>query len=270
MFHPEALECMLARIPDDVWAKHWQHPYTPLLRCVCRAMRSTVDAKRLPAAVRMSELWWHTYAGPPSPAKWAVVLQGLLAVAARTNLTGLTLYCGSRPPHGLVAVLQACPSLQRFSISSNGNLRASGTDAVARALRPCTAITALHLRGNDMGVSGVRMLEPRLAAVRALQHLDLGLNALHDAGVEALAPALLLCTALATLNLSGNAFQTGGAVALAVFLPQYSSLTHLDLGHNPIQNVGAFHLSCALVHCPLLAHLDLSNTRCLLLHARSC
>ena len=267
MFHPAALECMLACIPDDVWGKHWQHTYTQLLRTVSKSMRAAVDAKRLPAAVHMSENWWLAYAGPPSPAKWAVVLQGLLAVAARTNLTSVTLYCGSRPPHGLVTMLTACPNLEHFSITSNGNLRASGTEAVARALRPCTAITSLRLRGNDMGLTGVRMLESRLAALHNLRHLDLGLNALHDAGVEALAPTLQLCSGLATLNLSGNGFQAGGAVALAVFLPQYSSLTHLDLGHNPIQNVGVFHLSCALVHCPLLAHLDFSNTWCLLFHS---
>ena len=267
MFHPEALETLLARIPDDVWAKHWQHHYTHLLRAVCKAMRATVDAKRLPAAVRMSELWWLTYAGPPSPAKWAVVLQGLLAVAARTSLASVALHCGSRPPFGLISMLQACPKLLHFRITSNGNLRADGIDAVARALRPCTAITSLDLRANDMGLSGVRMLEPRLAAFHALQHLDLGLNALYDSGVEALAPMLVPCTALATLNLSGNAFQASGATALSVFVRHYSSLTRLDVGHNPLQNVGASHLACALVHCLRLRHLDFSNTRCGLLHA---
>ena len=262
MFHPEALECLLACIPDDVWARLWPQSSTLLLRCVSKSMRTAVDAKRLPAAVRMSELWWLTYTGPPSPAKWAVVLQGLLAVAARTNLSSIALLSGSRPPHGLITMLAACPKLQHFSISSNGNLRASGTEAVARALRPCTAITSLDLRGNDMGLTGVRTLEPRLAAFHALQHLDLGLNALHDSGVETLAPMLVPCTTLATLNITGNAMQAHGATALAVFVPHFSSLTHIDLGHNPIQNVGAFHLACALAHCPRLAHLDMSNTWC--------
>ena len=261
------LERVLSAVPADVWHKIWPDTISRLLRRCSKSMQLTVDAMQLPAAVRMSQHWWLTHAGLPSPTKWALVLQQLFTLAHRSDLTGIALHCGSRGPHGLVGLLQQCTNLQRFSLASNGNLGASGTAVVAHALRPCTAITSLHLRCNDMGLDGAILLQPRLAELHALRHLDLGLNRLHDSGVEILAQALHLSTALATLNLSGNQCQAAGAIALSIFVPQYSSLTHLDVGHNPIQNVGAFHLSSALVHCLRLRHLDFSNTRCLRFHS---
>jgi Ran GTPase-activating protein (RanGAP) involved in mRNA processing and transport len=259
MFHPEALQHLLSTVPADVWGRLDTNPL--LLRCASRTLQRLVDGMRpcLPAAISLSPEWWFQYPGP-GPAKWATVLQELMAISARTRVISLRLFSTARL-HGLAPVLQLC-DLQLFSIHSNGNMGAKGAAALALALRTSTGMTHLNLRRNDVRVEGIVRLSPALLNFHGLRYLDLGLNVLDDRGVTALAPVLVVCTALQTLNLSGNQCQAGGTIALAAFVPRYSALTHLDVGRNHLQNLGTEDLAHALAHCRRLAHLDFSNNRC--------
>ena len=91
MLHPRALERLLCSVPVDVWRDLWPPDATRRLRQVSKAMQATVDDLRLPTALRMSRDWWLSHAGPPSAAKWAVVLQDLLLAAMHSNVTVLEL-----------------------------------------------------------------------------------------------------------------------------------------------------------------------------------
>ena len=180
------------------------------------------------------------------------------------------------------------PTLQRFSITSNGNLGAGGTADVAQALRTCTAITDLDLGRNDMCIQGVRTLGSVLASFSHLRRLTLAKNALGDKVLLLLLCLLLLnpcpylptsnlsipqvveavaeldlCSALDTLDLSGNFMQAGGAIALAAHITSFSQLTHLDVGHNRMQNLGTDHLAHALAHL-CIHHLDFGDNGCVL------
>lgn len=219
MLHPHALEHVLSAIPADVWAKLWFAESTTRLRSASKALRLVVDGMlpQLPASARMSDTWWFSDARLPGRDKWAVVLDRVLALAARSSVTRLELLCTSQAI-GLHAVLERCPQLQHLSISSVGRLGCVGTAVIARGLTACTALTHLNLRRNDMGATGVRSLMPTMRTTLHLQHLDLGLNRLGNMGATLLAPLLLVLGALAHLDLSGNAIQTDGGMALGAYL----------------------------------------------------
>jgi Leucine-rich repeat (LRR) protein len=261
--HPSALEHILAGIPQDVWHSVWHPSSTNILSRVSKSMHATVRALRLPDAARMSRDWWLRYTGLPSLKKWAFALEALHRRAASATLTSIALHCNSQCS-ALVPFFEAHahlhPTLQTFSIASNGNLGPLGAAVVARALLPCTAITDLDLTRNDVGVEGVRSLAPVLTTFRNLTRLALARNALGDSGVEAVAKGLHLCAALDTLDLSGNAMQAGGAIELANHIAGFSQLTHLNVGHNNMQNLGAEILSHALSHLSI-RHLDFCDNR---------
>lgn len=267
MLHPEALEQLLCAIPADVWQQHWPAERTRTLRQTSKSLQPVVDGLRLPTAVRMSRDWWFLHAGRPSPTKWAHVLNNLLALVASANVTGLDLLCGSHDygaqVASLICVLRHCPRLLHFSLNSNGHVGACDAPLVASALTPCTALTRLQLRRNNMGPDGMRYLAPALTTLLQLRALDLGCNDLRDRGVEALGEVLVLLTALATLNLFANKIQASGAAVLALSLGRCAALTELDVGTNELMNLGASALSVALANCPRLQNLDLSNNRCL-------
>jgi len=268
MLQPDALARLLATVPADVWGRNWGGASTQRLRCASKALQQLVDSLRpgLPTAVCMSPDFWFMYPGP-GPAKWAHVLNELIAITARARVTRLRLFSTARV-HGLRTVLPLC-ELHSFGLSSNGNIGADGAAVLAGALRSATGLTDLSLRRNDVRAEGMRLLAPTLAAFEQLQTLDLGLNTLDDRGVTALAPALVTCTALASLNLAGNQFRAGGAIALAAFVHRYSALTRLDVSRNHMHNIGAEHLAHGLTACPRLAFLDFSNNRCVLCSACS-
>ena len=180
---PSALEQLLTCVPLDVWQSVWHPSSTRMLCRASKAMHATVRRLRLPDAAHMSRDWWLKYAGLPSPTKWAIALEGLHKLAASANLTSIALHCGSQA-WALVDFFKTHThlhaTLQRFSITSNGNLGPSGTADVARALRSCTAITDLDLGRNDMRLHGVRSLAPVLASFPHLRRLALAKNALGD------------------------------------------------------------------------------------------
>ena len=180
---PSALEQLLTCIPLDVWQSVWHPGSTRMLCRASKAMHATVRTLRLPDAAHMSRDWWLKSADPTGPAKWLCALERMHTLAASANLTSIALHCGSQA-WALVAFFEAHThlhaTLQRFSITSNGNLGPSGTADVARALRSCTAITDLDLGRNDMRLHGVRSLAPVLASFPHLRRLALAKNALGD------------------------------------------------------------------------------------------
>ena len=183
MLHAKALEQLLEGIPQDVWQSVWHPNSTRMLCRASKSMHGTVRKLRLPDADHMSRDWWLKYAGLPSPTKWVIALEGLHKRTASANLTSIALHCGSQAS-ALVHFFQVHPhlhpTLQRFSITSSGNLGPIGTADVAHALRTCTAITDLDLCHNDMRLQGVRTLRPALATFSHLRRLTLAKNALGD------------------------------------------------------------------------------------------
>jgi hypothetical protein len=130
---PGALQHILCTVPADVWAGVWCDSCTLTLRAASKALCALVDAMHLPTAANMSSVFWHHGPGPSS-AKWAHVLNRVLALTVRSRVTSLGLLCASNKLFGLRAVLPLCPHLRRLCISSNGNVGPMGMCIVAPAL----------------------------------------------------------------------------------------------------------------------------------------
>ena len=194
--------------------------------------------------------------------------------------------------HGYVFPL--VPVLARMAQLAHLELRDNSIDAAALAppLACLTALTALHLDGNELGKRGAAAIAPALsrlsrlasltlagnsldaAAVAALPlgnltaltALDLSDNALLLAGAQALAPALDRLRKLAVLNLEDNGVggvglmftnSAAGAASLAPPLGRLAALTALDLGMNYFRDDAVESLAPALSRLSRLAHLVL-------------
>ena len=106
--------------------------------------------------------------------------------------------------------------------------------SLAPALALLTALTALDLQHNFLGVIGAEALAPALSRLSRLASLDLSGNEIGAAGAAALSPPLSLLTALTRLDVRGNKIDVAGAEALAPAISRLSRLASLDLGYNCI------------------------------------
>jgi hypothetical protein len=112
---------------------------------------------------------------------------------------------------------------------------AAGAARLAAALRSCTALASLNLRGNRIGAKGMTSLAAVLPSCVALVSLNLEINNLGDGGTASLAVALPPCTALASLHLQSNEIGDEGAASLVTVLPSCAALALLDLRCNDIK-----------------------------------
>ena len=180
-------------------------------------------------------------------------------------------------------LLMNCKNLCYLNLSNNPIL-SSECGVLAKALKHCTCIQELHLRGSGIGSRGVVDLADVISC-KGLYHLDLSYNHFGTAGLISLS-GLLKNTNIKILELSRNGIDSRGAAALVDILNSVSGtlrtlkfkendvgfyarsfgvglrkcihLVELDLSVNMINSQGMSHLAEGLKYCTDLEVLDLS------------
>jgi hypothetical protein len=209
------------------------------LRGVSRGVRANVDAVRGARVVELNAGWFAGLDGTAAE-KRAAVMERLGALVA----TGAVIKELALPGTGL-----------------------DGTEAaLLAAITP--ALVRLDLRGNGVGVAGVRLLAEALWAHAALRELDLSNNRINlqetaGGAVETNLGSLRLAALLGQLPLThlhlrgcGLGRPHGACLALLGMCP---TLTHVDLGMNwrlPVEALGP-----ALGQLRALTHLELGGVR---------
>ena len=183
-------------------------------------------------------------------------------------------------------VLMNCKNLRCLSISNS--ILNSESDVLAMALKHCTGIQELHLRGSKFGFirigsRGVVDLADVISC-KGLYHLDLSSNWIGTAGIISLS-GILKNTNIKNLKLSDNRIDSKGAAALVDILNSGTirtlefvwndvgsyarsfgmglrnciHLVELDLSSNEINSQGISHLAEGLKYCTDLEVLNLSR-----------
>jgi Ran GTPase-activating protein (RanGAP) involved in mRNA processing and transport len=158
----------------------------------------------------------------------------------------------SKPPAAAaartLAKSSALTNLECLDISTGGNLRDAGAEALANSTA-FPKLKRLNLGGNRLGLPGVEALAnaPGLAN---LELLDLSVNSLEDAAIEALAKGTGLPN-LETLILNQNIIRDAGVCALADS-PLSTRLKALELDRCYFGAAGAV----ALANSPGLGKLE--------------
>jgi Ran GTPase-activating protein (RanGAP) involved in mRNA processing and transport len=104
-------------------------------------------------------------------------------------------------------------------------------------------LTALSLRGEDIGNNGVRALAEALSENNTLTLLDLELTNMTDEGACVLARVFETNATIKSVDLASNSIGDVGARAIAAALPKNTTLTFIDLGSNNIDVGGTSGLS---------------------------
>ena len=183
-----------------------------------------------------------------------------------------------------------CTNLRCLNLSENF-LTSSKWIVLAKAIKHCTGIQELHLRGSKIGFGGIhgsRCVVDLVDVIscKGLYHLDLSYNHIGTAGVISLS-GLLKNTNIKILELSDNGIDSKGAAALVDILNSVSGtirtlkfggndvgfyarsfgvglrkcihLVELDLSHNKINSQDISHLAEGLKYCTVLEVLNLSH-----------
>lgn len=145
----------------------------------------------------------------------------------------------------LAKALESNTALSSLHLDGN-QIGDEGAESLAKALKPNTTLSSLYLNGNQIGDEGAKAL------AQALPHTELATlylynNQIGDEGAKALANALKLpSTKLSTLGLSNNQISVEGAKALANALYTNATLSVLYIGMNMFGDKGATSLLIAL------------------------
>ena len=160
----------------------------------------------------------------------------------------------------LAATLRRLTALTRLHLCGNqfhqNGLCAGGIQTVVLALSPLSCLAEVELRRNidDTGAAGSAALALHLSGLTMLTALDLSVSRLGDDGAQAVVPALSCLSRLAHLDLGFNDIEAAGAAALAQPLAALTMLTALILSDNRVGDAGAEALAPALSR---LSHLQL-------------
>ena len=180
-------------------------------------------------------------------------------------------------------LLMNCKNLRCLSISNS--ITSSECGVLAKALKHCTGIQELHLRGNEVGSRGVVDLADVISC-KGLYHLDLSYNQIGTAGIISLS-GILKDINIKILELSNNEIDSKGAAALVDILNSVSGtirtlefmgnnvgsyarsfdvglrkcihLVELDLSFNEITSLGISYLAEGLKYCTVLEVLNLRH-----------
>ena len=185
-------------------------------------------------------------------------------------------------------LLMNCTNLRCLNLSGNV-ITSSEWIVLAKALKYCTGIQELHLRGREFGSGGIGSRGvvdlADVISCKGLYHLDLSYNHIGTAGVISLS-GLLKNTNIKILELSSNGIDSRGAAALVDILNSVSGtirtlkfmgnnvgsyvrsfgvglrkcihLVELNLSSNKLNSQDISHLAEVLKYCTVLEVLDLS------------
>lgn len=179
---------------------------------------------------------------------------------------------------------QLNPRLRLLDLSDT-NMRSSGVEVLMVQLTSYSALTQLHLTGNNLGVDGATAVARLLRSpLCALTSLDLARTSLIDRTVRPIAEALPHCSTLTHLSLEWNRIHSfkflaepllancslrslhlgGGnvrgdakAAQLSDVLQRNTTLTHLALEWTALTTEGVRHFAPSLHHNHSLTSLDL-------------
>ncbi|KAL1529762.1 hypothetical protein AB1Y20_000698 [Prymnesium parvum] len=157
----------------------------------------------------------------------------------------------------LVLLLEANPALRTLDLTGHGMGSASAAD-VARLLRGCHALQALHLGNNNLR-AGVVEIADALQENATLLEMHLPAYSIGPDACQHIALALETNRALQTLDLSDNAFGPKGGSSLARALRTNSSVRSLHLRTASIRVQGACDMADALKKNTRLCELGLQE-----------
>ncbi|XP_078251072.1 NACHT, LRR and PYD domains-containing protein 3-like isoform X3 [Rhinoraja longicauda] len=186
------------------------------------------------------------------------------ALSTNPSLTELELSFNKLGNFGvkLVSAVLGNPDckIQRLWLDSVG-LTHSGAEDLVSALSTNTSLTELHLSGNNLGHSGMKLVS---AALRnpdcKIQRLWLNNVGLTDSGAEDLVSALSTNPSLTELNLSDNTLGDSGMKLVSAALGNPDcKIQRLWLGSVGLTDSGAEDLVSALSTNPSLTELELGN-----------
>jgi Ran GTPase-activating protein (RanGAP) involved in mRNA processing and transport len=170
--------------------------------------------------------------------------------------------------HGMeLFVRSALPHLKHLRALDLGynSIGPSGAGILVEGLTGVPAmastLTALSLRINVLGDSGVATIASALPRLPSIRHLDLSNNWVQVAGAEALAEGLCTLKNLETLDMSRNNIKTAGLAFISAVLVQLPSVTQVCLSKNSIDEHGGASVSAILRKCPQIVLCDLTGNR---------
>lgn len=120
-----------------------------------------------------------------------------------------------------------------------------GCELLVRYVKDHPNVTALDLRGNNIGAEGVKAIAELLRQPSSLVSLSLEWNNAHQ-DLHSLSEALSTNTTLRSLDLRNNKLGPEAAVQLARSLGTNSTLSRLDLRWNEISLEGVQAFTCLL------------------------
>ncbi len=154
-----------------------------------------------------------------------------------------------------VQILQNMPNLSVLKMSFM-YLGVDDFGLITDVLKDKVYLSELHLRKNDLFMTGAQIVAEALQDKIHLSVLDLSSTLLYESGARIIAGALRDKMHLTVLDMSDNKLTDGAAIALADVLRDKVRLSALSVAHGLMTQVGIDILVAALRDKPAWSKLD--------------